>query len=495
MDDSGQRSGCGFDGEQSIMLNSLQSRLWFTYLLLIMLILAVLGTALFIYVIRNPVVDRQALGTLNAALQLINRQLEVQDLPREQWEIFLERISQSLNIRAVLYSRAGTEIYDSQPEEPSLRAPLDGDSQGRLLDENRDPWLYTTRRMPPGGTLVLAVPRAGGLRLLRSPQLRVVLREDFFPMFFRAGILALVISLLLAAWMSQWVTSPLKEISRAAEGVSQGEYRQIPPRGPAEVRSLAAGFNQMVEQVQASQQAQRDFVANVSHDLKTPLTSIQGFSQAIQDGTVQDRGEIVNAARIISTEAGRMYRLVIELLDLARLDAGTAKIKRQAVHLESILTRVKDQLQPQAIQSGVELSLQAADLPPCAGDPDRLAQVFTNLVDNGITHTPPGGKVSLRAWSEQEQVFIEVRDTGEGIPPEDLSRIFERFYQVDKSRKQKQTAGTGLGLAIARQLIEAHNGEISVRSRPGEGTVFRVSVPVIKPGDDTAAQLDQERSA
>jgi two-component system sensor histidine kinase ResE len=180
-----------------------------------------------------------------------------------------------------------------------------------------------------------------------------------------------------------------------------------------------------------------------------------------------------------------MYRLVVDLLELARLDAGTAQLAREPLDLAEILTQVVHKFKPLALYAGVELSFIISQLPMCVGDQDRLDQVFTNLVDNAIKYTPPGGLVSVEAVLDVSEVKIHFRDTGQGIPEKDVPRVFERFYQVDKSRRPGQKPGTGLGLAIARQIIEAHQGTISVMSEIENGSVFTVSLPVVLPGDET----------
>ena len=214
----------------------------------------------------------------------------------------------------------------------------------------------------------------------------------------------------------------------------------------------------MAEQVRASQQSQRDFLANVSHDLKTPLTSIQGFAQAITDGAAGDAESVRRSAGVIQDEAQRMSRMVSELLDLARIESGQIVMRREPVHLNAVLRDCVDKLALRAQQTGVKLNAQVPDdLPVVLGDGDRLAQVFTNLLDNALKHTPEGGKVTLAARSLSGSsivrrgktwpagVEVSVSDTGSGIPPEDLGRIFERFYQVDKSRPARQRPGAGAG--------------------------------------------------
>ncbi|TFG48342.1 MAG: HAMP domain-containing histidine kinase, partial [Anaerolineales bacterium] len=333
--------------------------------------------------------------------------------------------------------------------------------------------------------LVLTLPRQGGLQLLRSSQLRTSLQQDFLPSFLRAGLLAFVLAVIFAAWMGSWIAGPLEEIEKASRSISLGNYHHIPLKGPDEVQSLARAYNEMVDQVQAFQQSQRDFVANVSHELKTPLTSIQGFSQAILDGTVESEAALGKAAGIIKTEADRMYRLVVDLLDLARFDAGTVVLDRKALDLSKLLAHVVNQLIPQASEAKVRLDLDVDRLPTCVGDEDRLAQVFTNLVDNAIKHTPESGFVHLSARSERGLATIKIIDTGEGIPEEHLARIFERFYKIEGTRKKDAKPGTVLGLAIAQQIIHAHGGTISVRSVQAEGSIFEVTIPVVRADDLT----------
>jgi signal transduction histidine kinase len=297
----------------------------------------------------------------------------------------------------------------------------------------------------------------------------------------------LVFSLFLAFILSNSVSAPLKQISDAARNVAAGRESSVKPQGPAEVRVLGEAFNEMSSQVFASQQSQRDFVANVSHELKTPLTSVQGFAQAILDGTVATPEAREQAAQVIYDEAGRMHRMVLDLLDIAKLDAGTANLRREPVALDVLLQAVIERMTPQSLQAEVVLVDQINKLSPVIGDGDRLSQVFNNLVDNAIKHTHPGGKVWLSAQVKEEWVEIVVQDTGDGIPKQELSRIFERFYQLDKSRQRGLNHSAGLGLAIVSQIVEAHGGKIIAKSVVGEGSRFIVKLPVSRPDDPTIA--------
>jgi two-component system sensor histidine kinase ResE len=181
---------------------------------------------------------------------------------------------------------------------------------------------------------------------------------------------------------------------------------------------------------------------------------------------------------VIFSEAERMHRMVLDLLDLARLDAGIADLKRAPVDLTALLNSVGERFAPQAHQAGVTLEIRSGGLPAITGDGDRLAQVFTNLVDNALKFTPRGGSISLKASAIKREMLISVSDTGAGIPAGAQAHIFDRFYQADSSRRGGEKHGAGLGLAIAREIVQAHGGRISVRSRLGEGTSFDVFLPL-----------------
>ena len=278
-----------------------------------------------------------------------------------------------------------------------------------------------------------------------------------------------------------WVTRPLHKLVGATEAIAQGDYEQrVPLEGPEEVQRVATSFNSMAMQVATTRQVQRDFVANVSHDLKTPITSIQGWSQALLDGTAVSLESQKRAAGIIHNEAERMSRMVRQLLDLAKIESGQLELHKERVDLCQIVTDVHHSLLPRAIEKQIRLTLNTAPVPPIWGDTDRLMQIFTNLADNALTHTTAGGRVHLDVHSHGEKaVEVVVQDTGKGIAPDELSRIFERFYQVDKSRaKPSRRAGSGLGLAIVQELVLLHNGRIQARSEVGKGSAFIVRLPV-----------------
>ena len=307
-------------------------------------------------------------------------------------------------------------------------------------------------------------------------------KEYFLRPLVYAGILALLLAIILAAIITRSVTRPLDTMAGAAEAIARGEYDQrVPQEGPDEVQRVAGSFNSMAAQVKATQQAQRDFVANVSHDLKTPLTAITGWSQALIDGAADGPEERLRAAETIHDEADRMARLVNELLDLARLESGQLQMIMRPVDLNAVLADVHRGQLPRARAKHIDLQLDAAEGASVQGDPDRLAQIFTNLADNALAYTPPGGIVRLATRAENGWVEGIVTDTGPGIPAEELPRVFERFYRLEKSRARSEGGrGSGLGLTIVNELVAAHGGQVRVVSEVGQGSAFVVRLPAVE---------------
>jgi len=471
------------------MFRTLQSRLWLSYLVLILAVLSILAVGIFVYVVRNPTIDRQTLQQLEVTSRVVKRLFEQGTFRHRITQQRIENLSEQFAMRIVIFNGEGAEVFDSDLKAGEFnwrRIQNSTPGRGLIRDDHNQTWLFTSQTLRPDSIIILAAPRQGGLSLLRSPQSREVLRDEFLPPFIRAGAAALVLALILAYGMSRWISAPISEVTHAARKVTQGEYHAIDPQGPVEVRSLTRTFNDMIHQVQTSQQSQRDFVANVSHELKTPLTSIQGFAQAMIDGTVTGVEEMRRSARVIQDEAQRMYRLVLDLLELARFDAGTVQLDRSTVHLERLLGQTMDKLSLQADQKEVTLTREFAPLPVYQGDVDRLSQVFSNVIDNAIKYTPSGGEVMVTGNVLQDRIEITIADNGQGIPAEEMERIFDRFYQVDKSRGHEQDPSSGLGLAIVKEIVQAHGGSIHVSSVRGGGSQFQINLPLAHAvgGDD-----------
>ena len=321
----------------------------------------------------------------------------------------------------------------------------------------------------------------------------------------KRGLVTTVISTLVALLISRSITGPISQVTVAAEEMARGNYdHHIPTGGNDEVGRLAATFNVMARDVGNSHRLLRDFLANVSHDLRTPLTSIQGFSQAMLEGTIQTPEEYADAAQIINDESARMRRLVEDLLYLSKIESGQVNMERLALDLSDLLRSCTRRFTWLAEQNGLRLSVDVSGAARVSGDGHYLEQVFANLLDNAMRHTPTNGEITVRAWMDRSPTvdgwspsiprlnaphvtYVAVHNSGSSIAPEDLPRIFERFFQVDRSRS-KAANGSGLGLAIVREIVQAHGGAVAVRSQVGEGTEFLVVLPAPDPS------LQQRRS-
>lgn len=257
------------------------------------------------------------------------------------------------------------------------------------------------------------------------------------------------------------------------------------------VNGAVAVLREVTEEARL-EKMRRDFVANVSHEIRTPLSMMQGYSEALLDGMAASPEESSELVRVIHDESLRMGRLVKDLLDLARMEAGHSDMRLVEVDLGCLLERMYRKFSVRAKERSIELLLEqdGEELQLPAADEDKLEQVLTNLLDNAFRHTPAGKRITITAgYAELEGrrwLELGIADEGVGIATEDLPYIFDRFYKADKARVRGESGGTGLGLAIVKQIVEAHRGRISALSTPGEGTTFTLRLPV-----ESQANLDQ----
>jgi two-component system sensor histidine kinase BaeS len=286
------------------------------------------------------------------------------------------------------------------------------------------------------------------------------------------ALIAAVIAVIVAIVFATMLARPLREIGWAARRIAEGDYEaRIPRQGPEEIVSLSDSFNQMAMALQEQERMRREFIANAAHELRTPLTNLQGYLEALRDGVLEpDRATFES----LWDEAERLVRLSRSLDTLAAGDAGAAS---DAVELDlavSVRSAI-DLARPALLAAGLELTVAVPERLPAHGQPDQLAQVLGNLMQNAIRYTPAGGTVTVRAERRPADVLVSVSNTGEGIPAADLPRVFERFYRVEKSRDRAR-GGAGIGLAIVRQLVEAAGGTVGAESREGV-TRFWFSLP------------------
>ncbi|BDG60223.1 sensor histidine kinase [Caldinitratiruptor microaerophilus] len=301
-------------------------------------------------------------------------------------------------------------------------------------------------------------------------------------------VAGLVAAAVLASLMSRMIVRRLTAVTEAARAAAEGDLtRRVPEEGADELADLARSFNHMAERVQnlveglrRSEALRRDLIASISHELRTPVTSVRGFAEALRDGVVPP-AERERYYGIIAAESARLSRLIQDLFDLARLEAGQLELRMQPVAVDDWLRAFADRAGPVLAQSGTVLVLEP---PPVPGpwiyaDPERLDQVLHNLVENAVRHSPPGEPVRIDRVLDGGEVRIRVTDRGPGVPPEERDRIWQRFYQAPGPDGRK--GGAGLGLSIVKSIVEAHGGRVGVEPAPGGGARFWFALPALPP--------------
>jgi signal transduction histidine kinase len=299
-----------------------------------------------------------------------------------------------------------------------------------------------------------------------------------------AGALAAIVALVVARWLARGMTQPLRDMASAARQMERGDYRRrVVTASRDEVGQLADAFNRMSGELESLERVRRDLVANVSHELKTPISALRAHLENLLDGVERPEPQTL---QVMLAQSERLGRLVDQLLELSRLESGDLPLHREELRLRPLVSRVLSEIEVTRGRRDVDLAQDVPeDLPPVFADAERVHQVLFNLLDNAMRFTPAGGRVRVTASRQNGSVDVAVADTGPGIAPEHLPRLFERFYRVDTARSRDE-GGTGIGLAIARSVIEAHGGRIWAQSEPGKGSTFTFELPVAAPSGQPA---------
>lgn len=296
---------------------------------------------------------------------------------------------------------------------------------------------------------------------------------------------ALALSLAFGLFLSAGLTSSIRELARGASDMARGSLdTRVRVRPGDELGDLAEAFNSMAARVEAAfgrqrelEQARKDLIGAVSHDLRTPLASLQAMVEALNDGVVTDPATVQRYLRTMQGEISRLSALIDDLFELSQLDAGVLRLHLEASPIQDLISDTLESLQTQAQRKGLSLTgVVHPELEPVFMDASRVQRVLYNLVQNALRHTPSDGSVILEAEDLGGEVRVSVVDSGEGIGETDLPRVFDRFYRADPARSREQ-AGAGLGLTIARGIVEAHGGRIWVESSPGRGSRFSFTLP------------------
>ncbi|MFC2003072.1 sensor histidine kinase [Chloroflexota bacterium] len=373
---------------------------------------------------------------------------------------FVEQMEALRGQHIVLTDASGVVVADSQGD--LLGKQYHPDSPGKTLSP---PWaekalgtVYISPRVPADFT---------------SPQ-RLLKPISRFLLW--GSLVAVAIALIITFFLSRRILAPIKALTLTARRLGQGDFSQrIQVRDKGELGELARAFNSMAGDLERSEKLRRNMVADVAHELRTPLSNIQGFIEAVGDGVLLPDAATI---RSLYEETTLLARLVDDLQELTLAESGELKLFIQAEDISELIHQTVAAVRLQAAAKGVSVSIDLPDkLPPVSIDPHRISQVLRNLLDNAVAHTAQGDIITVTARQQDNWVKVSVVDTGEGIPAEELPNIFERFYRVDKSRA-RATGGSGLGLTIAKRLVDAHGGRIEVQSEPGKGSWFEFTIPL-----------------
>jgi two-component system OmpR family sensor kinase/two-component system sensor histidine kinase BaeS len=377
----------------------------------------------------------------------------------------------------VLSDANGRVVFDSTGKAEGRRLKSGEKSQALAIAQTDDEEVI--------GYLLLAFP--GGMD--RLGRLEQQFLDRMQQILIIGAVLAVGVGLAIGALLSRRLTAPLQRLAMASRAVAAGDLdAKVRVEGSAEMVDVGLAFNEMTATLGESERQRQNMVADVAHELRTPLAVLQGNLRAILDDVYPlDKAEI---ARVYD-ESRLLSRLVDDLRELALADAGQLRLHQRPMDLAQVVQTAVENLAPAAEVQGVTLSAQVpGDLPKVHGDPDRVAQVLRNLLVNALRHTPAGGSISVTVSLRDRVMEVAVADTGEGIAAEDLPHVFERFWRTDpaRAREDRLTGGSGLGLSVAQSLVVAQGGRVWVESAPGQGSTFRFSLPTLKhaPGEREA---------
>jgi signal transduction histidine kinase len=452
---------------------SLRLRLTLLYSTLVGGILLVFGTA--VYILISIILLNQVDNTLAATVQdIIN--VTVVDPAGTVSAINLPSLEMTANTYVQVWGRDG-KLKSSSPGISGMREALDPaglQSAAPVFRENNSNGIRLRVLSVP---LKVGAHRVAVLQVAASLTVVDAARTNLIKILLASAVLSAALAAL-GSWLVLGRSlAPLRTVTDTAQAINRADdlSRRIPYRGPEddEIGRLIESFNQTLERLETLFTSQQRLLADVSHELRTPLTVIKGSVDLMRRMKRLDEESLVS----IDQEAGRLTRLVGGLLLLAQAESGRLSLNMRPVELDTLLLEVFHEMRILAAGK-VQIKVADIDQVQVEGDRDRLKQVLLNLVANAVQYTPQGGEVILSLAKVGAQVRIVIRDTGPGIPAEDLPFIFERFYRAEKSRTRSKVGGFGLGLSIAQWIVENHNGTIKVESRDGQGTTFAIWLPL-----------------
>lgn len=464
-----------------IKWNSIHTKLLATYLLL-----TALGTSLmagyilwsfYAYFMKARQVEMRSWSTaINESIAEV-----LEDDKRKQVQTIVQRYGAAETITLRVFDNKGLLIASSNPQQdqqvkdwlvvPGIDAALEkrevqGVAKGVLSNDDR---------------LFIAQPIMRNGRLLGALRMSITLQQfqRQFATVIWTVLGTLLFTLLVCTFISQWLarslSRPIQMMKNFAIRLGSGHFGdKLQIRQSNELDQLAIELNRMSERLASLDQERRAFLANVSHELRTPISNVLVTVEALRNGAVAEPAVSDRFLKTVEDETKRLSRLIDDLLDLGRLEAGVTHLEKQRLQLSSLINRAVRAVETRMQNSQISTQVNVAEL-QIQGDSERLLQALLNLLDNAIKHSASNSQIFITGYKEGKQAVVKIRDQGKGIKDSDLPRIFEQFYTGDRSRKGR---GVGLGLAIAKRIIEAHGGSIIVTSKVDEGSTFTIYLPL-----------------
>ncbi|NMA95139.1 MAG: cell wall metabolism sensor histidine kinase WalK [Clostridiales bacterium] len=469
------------------MFKSLFSKLVGTYFIIILITIVVLGVLLSGY-FEDFIFSRRA-DELKDDITDLNPYIEMYAMGvLDQWHLYnyfklADRYKNSTiwivdDMGYIWLSYASSEEETDKWKEQQLTAEefakiMEGES---IIKEGKFGERFTVPVLTVGVPFTIRGNIVGAI-FMHSPveEIEETIHETYKSIWLAAAMSA-IISVILLFFTSKLISKPLKEMNKITREFAKGNFnRRVNIKSKDEIGQLAFNFNAMADSLNNLEQMRRNFVANVSHELRSPLTTIRGYIQGILDKTIS--AEKSNKYLSVALdETKRLNKLIDELLDLARIEAGEFPLNIITFELNELIRRVIISQEERITEKDIEVDIDfEREYFYVEGDIDRIQQVLYNLIDNAIKFNPKKGMLSIRTWDFEKTVFVKVKDRGSGIPKEEIRHIWERFYQVDKSRSSEDR-GTGLGLSIVKKIVNEHGQDVWINSKLGEGTEFIFSL-------------------
>ncbi len=429
----------------------------------------------------------QAISDLEAKAALTRKIVGVSFDRRDTKEIgaLCKEAGNAVLTRITVMDTAGNVICDSDADPASMENHLGRPEVKKAMTGNLGVDVHFSKEMSREMIYVaLPIKRDGAVNgVIRASKPLTHVTEALDAMYRKiatGGLVVAAIAVLMGLFITRQIVRPLEAVKAGAERYAKGDFEyRLRSFGAVEISALADTLNKMALQLMRLETMRQDFVANVSHELMTPITSIKGFVETLRDGAVGDPKRAKEFLEIILKHADRLGTIVEDLLSLSRLEQGVEKgrIKFEKAHLQLVLKDAVALCEQRAREKDIAIELEIEEDVVMEVNAPLLEEAVMNLVDNAVKYSGKNAIVSVRFGRADGKAFIRVIDRGCGIPPEHLSRIFERFYRVDKARS-REMGGTGLGLSIVKHIVSAHGGHVFVESEPGRGSTFSIYLPI-----------------